>query len=72
MRQLERYAWPGNVRELRNVIERAAILATGPRLTWPLPSSRRWRTSSSNISAPRSKARTGESAGKAEPQTAWA
>src|SRR4249920_853909 len=33
MRQLERYAWPGNVRELRNVIERAAILATGPRLT---------------------------------------
>jgi len=25
---LERYAWPGNVRELRNVIERAAVLAT--------------------------------------------
>jgi transcriptional regulator with GAF, ATPase, and Fis domain len=37
MRQLERYAWPGNVRELRNVIERAAILATGPRLTVPIP-----------------------------------
>jgi DNA-binding NtrC family response regulator len=26
---LERHTWPGNVRELRNVIERAAILATG-------------------------------------------
>ncbi len=37
MRQLERYAWPGNVRELRNVIERAVILATGPRLTVPMP-----------------------------------
>ena len=29
---LERYPWPGNVRELRNVIERAVIIATGPRL----------------------------------------
>jgi formate hydrogenlyase transcriptional activator len=37
MRQLEHYAWPGNVRELRNVIERAVILATGPRLTVPMP-----------------------------------
>src|SRR5262249_20620502 len=26
---LERYAWPGNVRELRNLMERAAVLATG-------------------------------------------
>jgi DNA-binding NtrC family response regulator len=26
---LERYRWPGNVRELRNVMERAALLATG-------------------------------------------
>jgi NtrC-family two-component system response regulator AlgB len=26
------YAWPGNVRELRNVVERAAILATGPEI----------------------------------------
>ncbi len=26
---LVRYPWPGNVRELRNVLERAAILATG-------------------------------------------
>jgi transcriptional regulator with GAF, ATPase, and Fis domain len=25
-----RYSWPGNVRELQNVIERAAILASGP------------------------------------------
>lgn len=26
---LERYPWPGNVRELRNVMERAALLASG-------------------------------------------
>src|SRR5262249_46090979 len=31
LRALEAYAWPGNVRELRNVIERAALLASpGP------------------------------------------
>ena len=35
---LQRYAWPGNIRELRNVVERAMIIATGPRLTIPLPS----------------------------------
>jgi transcriptional regulator with PAS, ATPase and Fis domain len=29
---LERYHWPGNIRELRNVIERAAALAPGPRI----------------------------------------
>jgi len=29
---LRRYPWPGNVRELRNLIERAIILARGPRL----------------------------------------
>jgi len=34
---LARYTWPGNVRELRNVVERAMIVATGPRLTIPLP-----------------------------------
>ncbi len=27
---LAAYAWPGNIRELRNVIERAALLCTGP------------------------------------------
>ncbi len=27
---MERYAWPGNVRELRNVIERLAVIVTGP------------------------------------------
>jgi transcriptional regulator with GAF, ATPase, and Fis domain len=32
MERLQRYAWPGNVRELENVIERAAILAQGPRV----------------------------------------
>ena len=35
---LQRYPWPGNIRELRNVVERAMILATGPRLTISLPS----------------------------------
>ena len=34
---LQRYAWPGNVRELRNVVERAMIVANGPRLTIALP-----------------------------------
>lgn len=29
---LERYSWPGNVRELANVLERALILAEGPRI----------------------------------------
>jgi DNA-binding NtrC family response regulator len=29
---LTRYAWPGNVRELRNVVERAAVLASGDRI----------------------------------------
>jgi len=27
---LQRYAWPGNVRELRNLMERIAVLASGP------------------------------------------
>ena len=33
MLALQRYPWPGNVRELCNVVERAVIVATGPRLT---------------------------------------
>jgi len=27
---MQAYPWPGNVRELRNVVERAALLASGP------------------------------------------
>jgi transcriptional regulator with GAF, ATPase, and Fis domain len=34
---LQRYAWPGNIRELRNVVERAMILANGPRLLISTP-----------------------------------
>jgi formate hydrogenlyase transcriptional activator len=32
MDALRRYSWPGNIREIRNIVERAVILATGPRL----------------------------------------
>ncbi len=32
-RILDEHVWPGNVRELRNVIERAVIVAAGPRIT---------------------------------------
>jgi transcriptional regulator with GAF, ATPase, and Fis domain len=37
MAALQAYAWPGNIRELRNVVERAMITATGPRLLIPVP-----------------------------------
>jgi DNA-binding NtrC family response regulator len=33
MASLAAYDWPGNVRELENAIERAVIVASGPRLT---------------------------------------
>jgi DNA-binding NtrC family response regulator len=33
MRVLLDYDWPGNVRELQHAVERAAILASGPRIT---------------------------------------
>jgi DNA-binding NtrC family response regulator len=29
---LQRHPWPGNVRELRNVLQRAQLFATGPRI----------------------------------------
>jgi transcriptional regulator with GAF, ATPase, and Fis domain len=35
--RLQQYSWPGNIRELRNVVERAMILATGPRLIITVP-----------------------------------
>jgi transcriptional regulator with GAF, ATPase, and Fis domain len=50
MRQLRLYPWPGNVRELRNVIERAVIVATGPRLTVSLPDRSPSRTPLSSMS----------------------
>jgi DNA-binding NtrC family response regulator len=37
MAALQRYSWPGNIRELRNVVERAMIVATPPRLHLPAP-----------------------------------
>jgi len=37
MTALQQYSWPGNIRELRNVVERAMILATTPRLTIVVP-----------------------------------
>ena len=37
MKQLQEHPWPGNVRELRNIIERAVIVATGPRLVVAVP-----------------------------------
>jgi formate hydrogenlyase transcriptional activator len=37
MEALQAHPWPGNIRELRNVVERAVIVATGPRLTIELP-----------------------------------
>ena len=33
VKALEAYDWPGNVRELENIIERAVVLAHGPKLT---------------------------------------
>ena len=42
-RSLARHGWPGNVRELRNMMQRAALLATGPEITGAslgLPASR--------------------------------
>jgi PAS domain S-box-containing protein len=37
MTALQQYSWPGNIRELRNVVERAMIVAKGPRLSIGMP-----------------------------------
>jgi formate hydrogenlyase transcriptional activator len=47
MAALQRYAWPGNIRELRNVVERAVIVSTGPRLAIEPPGARAGRRQSS-------------------------
>jgi formate hydrogenlyase transcriptional activator len=36
MDALSHYSWPGNIRELQNLMERAALLSTGPSLRVPL------------------------------------
>ncbi len=36
MNALSHYSWPGNIRELQNLMERAALLSTGPSLRVPL------------------------------------
>src|SRR6266700_4230453 len=36
MDALAHYSWPGNIRELQNLMERAALLSTGPSLRVPL------------------------------------
>jgi transcriptional regulator with PAS, ATPase and Fis domain len=33
LQRLVAYSWPGNVRELANVIERAVVLGSGPKIT---------------------------------------
>jgi DNA-binding NtrC family response regulator len=38
MQALQRYSWPGNIRELRNLVERAMIVAQGPKLRVQVPS----------------------------------
>ena len=47
MAALQRYPWPGNIRELRNVVERAVIVSTGPRLAIEPPGARAGRRQSS-------------------------
>ena len=37
MAALQRCAWPGNIRELRNLVERAMIVTTGPKLVIDVP-----------------------------------
>jgi DNA-binding NtrC family response regulator/pSer/pThr/pTyr-binding forkhead associated (FHA) protein len=50
---LRTYAWPGNIRELRNVIERAVLLCTGPRITAEhLPADRMMRARAPSSSSP--------------------
>ena len=80
MAAIQRYAWPGNIRELRNVIERAMIVANGPRLTIVLPKSAlatpqpsiAWSTSNGTTSAPCSVASIGASEAPAAAPRSWA
>jgi transcriptional regulator with GAF, ATPase, and Fis domain len=60
MRELMRYSWPGNVRELENVVERAAILATGNTLAFD----RAWLIAEAQDSATPTTASAGDEAGE--------
>jgi DNA-binding NtrC family response regulator len=51
---LDAYSWPGNVRELRNVVERAVLFCTGPRVTLDeLPGTLRGREDEAASAGPR-------------------
>jgi len=43
--ELQHYTWPGNIRELRNAVERAMIVAKGPRLVIAVPTEHKAATS---------------------------
>ena len=57
---LQQYSWPGNIRELRNVVERAMIVSTSPRLSIgpPLASSAAARRSPKLIDVEKEHIRT--------------
>lgn len=53
MDSLQRYSWPGNIREVRNTVERAMILARGPRLYIQAPAALPNGVALTNEAAPR-------------------
>ena len=49
LRELQQYSWPGNIRQLRNLVERAVIIAAGPRLEIEVPQQRERATSRTSM-----------------------